>query len=243
MSTRRWELAAVVVAVVASVTGALAGDDHDRERKSSTAGLTKGMLTERGEKQSATDDRSPYRKDSWAMSLESAYLFQDIPAPLFLLAGHVYTNPNTYQLATQILSVRYQFTDPAGPWLLRGTLEGSAAVVGSAIVRGPESYFVGFALGLRYYFIQPGARLVPYIELRGGPGQVDAQGDRDRNRRSQQEDLAFTYLLGLGVRYDAGRHWSYTLSAIDQHLSNGYLATPNFGFDSVGFNLGVIRRF
>ena len=226
---------AVVAAVVASVTGALAGDDHDH----AADGLTKGILTERREKQPATDERPVYRKGTWELSLESAYLFQDIPAPLFLFAGRVYDNPYTYQLATQILSVRYQFTDPVGPSLLRGTLEGSAAVVGSAIVRGPESYFVGFALGLRYYFIQPEARLVPYIELRGGPGQVDSQG----YRHAQQQDLAFTYLLGLGVRYDAGRHWSYTLSVIDQHLSNGYLATPNFGFDSVGFDLGAVWRF
>lgn len=234
---------AVMAAVASAVTGAFAGDGDNRGgSENSAAGLTRGTLA-RSAKETASDDRSPYRKGAWAMSLESAYMFQDIPAPLFLLAGHVYNNPITYQLATQILSVRYQFTDPAGPWLLRGTLEGSAAVVGSAIVRGPESYFVGFALGLRYYFIQPEARLVPYIELRGGPGQVDAQGDRDRNRRSQQEDLAFTYLLGLGVRYDADRHWSYTLSVVDQHLSNGYLATPNFGFDSLGVSLGVIRRF
>ena len=238
-STRRWELAAVTVAVVSNVTGACAADDH--EGKDSVDGPTREVVTKRAARGdgSAADDQSPYRKGSWELSLESSYTFQDIPAPLFLFAGRVYTGPYTYQLATQVLSVRYQFNDPTGPWLLRGTLEGSAAVVGSAIVRGPENYFIGFALGLRYYFVQPGARLVPYMELRGGPGQVDSQG----YRHAQQQDLAFTYLLGLGVRYDVNRRWSYTLSVIDQHLSNGYLTTPNFGFDSVGLGLGAIRRF
>jgi hypothetical protein len=204
------------------------------------------MMTARaGEIESFKDNPPPnpphsiYEKGRWEFSLESAYTFQTIPNPFFALAGLNNKNPLHYRLATQILSARYQLTNPGGPLFLRGTLETSANLVGSVVVHGPESYFIGFALGFRYYFVQPGARLVPYLEVRGGPGQTDSRGFR----HAQQQDFTFTYMLGAGLRYDANPHWSATLSVVDQHLSNAYLTNPNYGFDSVGVSVGLIRRF
>jgi hypothetical protein len=180
-----------------------------------------------------------YHRGQWEFGLESLYTFVVVPNPFFGMAGYYNKNPLQYSLATQLLSLRYQLTDPAGPLFLRGSLELNATVVGTTILRGPETYFIGFAVGWRYYFIQPGARLVPYVEARLGPGQTDAAGFRF----AQQQDLTGVYLLGIGVRYDVSPRWSVTLSAVDQHLSNAYLTRPNYGFDSVGINLGVIARF
>lgn len=180
-----------------------------------------------------------YRRGRWEFSLESVYTFTVVPNPFFAIAGRRQKNPLDYGLATQLVGVRYRLTNAGGPWLLRGSLQTSATLVGSAIVRGPESFFVGFALGFRYDFVQPAARLVPYVEFRGGPGVTDSRGFR----HAQQQDFTFTYLIGAGLRYDLNARWSVQVGAVDQHLSNAYLTQPNYGFDSLGVGVGVFGRF
>lgn len=148
-------------------------------------------------------------------------------------------NPIDYHFATQLLGIRYRLTNPVGPWFLHGSLQSSATIVGTAIVNGPEDYFAGLALGLRYDFVQPRARVAPFIELRGGPGITDSRGGLN----AQQQDLVFTYLFSAGLRYDFSNRWSFELGALDQHLSNGYLAEHNYGVDSLGVTVGAFAHF
>jgi len=182
-----------------------------------------------------------YRARQWEYSAESAFTFQVVPNPFASIINLKLSNANPidYRLATQMISARYRLTNAWGPSILRGSLQASGTLVGTAIVSGPESYFVGLALGFRYDFVQPRARLIPYIEFRGGPGLTDSNGVR----YSQQQDFVFTYLLGAGLRYECSPQWSISLGALDQHLSNGYLAEHNWGFDSLGVHLSVFHRF
>ena len=113
----------------------------------------------------------------WSFSLESAYTFNVIPNPwkaTFL--GEYRKSGRNYNFVTEIVSARYAITNPGGPLFLRGNLEMSGGLVRTVIVKGPESYFGGSVLGLRYNFIQPGAKLIPYAELRGGGGWCDSKG-------------------------------------------------------------------
>jgi hypothetical protein len=166
-------------------------------------------------------------------------LFEVIPNPFFLAAGEYTKNQLEYHLATQILSGRYQLIDPVGPSLLRGSCAVSGSLVYSTIIEGPESYFVGLTVGLAYYFVQPGAKIVPYLEVRGGPGFTDAR----RFDYAQQQDFTFTYLLGAGLRYDFSPRASFSVGVLDGHLSNAYLTEPNYGFDALGINLGLTVRY
>lgn len=187
------------------------------------------------------NDTGLYQAGRWEFSLESTYTFQIVSNPFHsVVAGRlIEPNPIRYHFATQLLTARYRLTNPVGPWFLRGSLESSVTIVGTTIVNGPEDYFAGVALGFRYDFVQPGARLVPFLELRGGPGVTDSQGGVN----AQQQDLIFTYLLSAGIRYDFSRRWTVELGAIDQHLSNGYLAPKNYGVDSLGVVLGAFAHF
>ena len=113
----------------------------------------------------------------WSFSLESAYTFNVIPNPwkaTFL--GEDRKSGRNYNFVTEIVSARYAITNPGGPLFLRGNLEMSGGLVRTVIVKGPESYFGGSVLGLRYNFIQPGAKLIPYAELRGGRRMVRFKG-------------------------------------------------------------------
>lgn len=182
---------------------------------------------------------SIYERGRLELGLESAYVFSVVPNPFFAMAGSYNKNPIDYKLSTQILSLRYQLTNPSGPSFLRGNWEISGILIGSAIVEGAESYYVGLGGGLRYYFVQPNARLAPFLEVRGAAGFTDSRG----YRYAQQEDFTFCYMLGAGLRYDLNKRLSFTAAAVDQHLSNAYITRPNYGFDSVGFSLGTILRF
>jgi hypothetical protein len=176
---------------------------------------------------------------TWEFTLQSSYQFIAMATPVFLLAGRIEKNPLRYHLATQVLSARCLPTRVWGSGILRGRLEVSANVVGSAIVKGPESFFVGIVPGLRYYFVQPHAWLLPYVELSGGPGLTDSRGFRF----AQQQDFTFTYLLGVGVKGRIGSRSTFTVSVLDQHMSNAYLTHPNYGFDSVGFGVSFGHSF
>ena len=204
---------------------------------------THGQSAFRSPKQNGerSEEADLYRRGTWEFSLESTYSFQVVrfPTRWFIDYPGRKINPINYNFATQMIGARYRLTGVGGPWFLRGSLQGSATIVGTAILSGPETYFAGLALGLHYDFIQPRARFVPYIELRGGPGATDSDG----RIYTQQQDLTFTYLLAAGVRFDVNPKWTITISAIDQHLSNFFLAEHNYGVDSAGLSLGVLRRF
>jgi hypothetical protein len=104
---------------------------------------------------------------------------------------------------------------------------------------GPESYFVGGAVGMHYDFIQPRWPIVPYMDFRIGPGAIDASIKQD----GQQNDLEFTYLWGAGLRYNVSSSLSVSIGAIDQHLSDAWLAPRNVSVDSLGVNIRVERKF
>ena len=115
----------------------------------------------------------------------------------------------------------------------------SGGLVRTLIVKGPESYFRGSILGLRYNFIQPGAKLIPYAELRAGGGWCDSRGVS----QSLQTDFTFTYFIGVGLRYDVNSRCSVTAGVLDQHLSNAWLANPDYGVDSLGVSVGIQVRY
>jgi hypothetical protein len=176
----------------------------------------------------------------WSFSLESAYTFNVIRNPWFAtFLGTYRKSDRNYNFVTEIVSARYAVTNPGGPLFLRGNLEMSGGLVRTLIVKGPESYFGGSILGLRYNFIQPGAKLIPYAELRAGGGWCDSRGVS----QSLQTDFTFTYFIGVGLRYDVNSRCSVTAGVLDQHLSNAWLANPDYGVDSLGVSVGIQVRY
>ena len=200
-----------------------------------------GTPDENSDKPSMNAYAAPPKEWSrWSFSIESIYAFETIKNPWYV-AVRIPTKENFrhYRFVTEILSARYRLTEDAGPLFLRGNLEFSIGPIVTLIVNGPESYFVGAAGGLRYNFIQPGARLIPYLELRGGIGKSDSR----KIYKSLQSDATLSYLLGAGLRYELSPRWSVAAGAIDQHLSTAYFADRDYGSDAVGFNAAIELRY
>ena len=169
---------------------------------------TDSNIADKNSVRASMDDsyaEGPKESSRWTFSIESIYAFGNIENPWFVAALHPHKkNPLDYKFVTEILSVRYRLTETGGPLFLRGNLEVGIGPIFAGVVNGPESYFVGAVGGFRYNFVQLRARLIPYLELRGGIGKSDSR----KIDRALQSDATLTYLLGGGLRYELSSRWS-----------------------------------
>ena len=151
---------------------------------------------------------------------------------------------NNY-LMTQFFSFALEPFRPLvlGPVTVRGQLVNSLVV--SAIVEGPDSYYIGWAPELR--FILPLGRS-PWswqTAVAAGLGVADANQSRPDDRGLGQP-LTFLLAVKAGLRYAVSDTWSVWAGGAWLHLSNGGLSEPrkeNIGADSFGPVLGVSWSF
>jgi lipid A 3-O-deacylase len=126
------------------------------------------------------------------------------------------------------------------PWeagLLRGNFEALVGLGGGVIFRGPGNAIANGDLFIRYNFIQPHARLVPYWQLGMGLNASDAA--RDGSQRIIGRTLEFTLQTELGLRFLVNERWSVELEGAYQHISNADTADRNVGVNALGGLLGA----
>jgi hypothetical protein len=75
------------------------------------------------------------------------------------------------------LRAGWMLSDPRGDGFLRGNWEFVLDVFGGGIFDGPGDYLIGAEMLLRYNFVQPGSRLIPFIQIGGGGVYSDAAND------------------------------------------------------------------
>lgn len=124
---------------------------------------------------------------------------------------------------------------------LNGAVEVLAELSGSAIFDGAGSYLVGPSIHIRYNFIQPGWKLVPYIQIGGGLTFTDA--DEDQSQRAIGQELEFTPQASIGCRYFIDPQWSLDAEFIYHHISNAGLSDRNLGINALGGMVGFSYFF
>jgi opacity protein-like surface antigen len=110
------------------------------------------------------------------------------------------------------------------------------------IVRGPENRYEGLVVGPRYNFVQPGWKIIPYVE--GGVGFVFA--DSKPQFGGLGEDFNFTFTVGAGAKYMITDDWFVRLGVEYQHVSNAGLSEPqepNHPIDALGPKLSIGYAF
>jgi hypothetical protein len=122
---------------------------------------------------------------------------------------------------------------PAGPSVLRGSLEVGLEPIFQEYFGGRDAFWAGLSAQGRWHFLSLG-RFVPYIELGAGAGGTDL--------RAIEIDSSFAFLLsaGLGASFfitdQAAIYAGYRLI----HVSNGHTSSLNRGFEAdtgvVGFS-------
>jgi hypothetical protein len=190
-------------------------------------------------------NREIYYKNKIEYSIESGWLPNNIPFVFDFVVDSPYTTwPLHYTLVPNLASVRWQLDNIWGWKFLRGNTDFSFSASYTAIPRGAETRYFAFDYGIRRNFIPPRSRIVPYVEGRGGIGNIDAKGPLGVEY-AQGQDTTFTLMVGAGARYNFGPRYGVSAGVTYMHVSNLYLSEPryeNFGINVYGPMVGVYMR-
>jgi hypothetical protein len=182
---------------------------------------------------SADFNRDIYYRNKLEFSFETGWL------PI-----NIWAWPLHYTLVPIVASLRWHVNGIGGPWILRGNTDFTFSGSYTAIPRGPETRYFAFDYGIRRNFIQPRWRIVPYFEMRGGVGNINAKGP-DGVLYAQGQDLTFTFMMGGGARYNFNPRYSIAAGLTYMHVSNAYLSQPrytDYGINVFGPIFGVNVR-
>lgn len=176
-------------------------------------------------------ETSPFEKGRMEVQVGASYYFS---------IGHSGSQPNVDDLGGLIRG-GWMLSDIHGDGLLRGNwellLEGSA----SGITKGPGSVLASGALLLRYNFVQPDTKWVPYFQLGGGGTYSDMH--EDLSQRLLGREWSFNLQGGLGTRYLWSDRCALFLECNFRHISNADTADRNVGLNSLGGVVGVSMFF
>jgi hypothetical protein len=190
-------------------------------------------------------NRDIYYKNKVERSLETGRLPYNVPFIFdFLVGSRFATWPLHYTLVPNIASVRWQLDNIWGWKIFRGNTDFSFSGSYTAIPRGPETRYFAFDYGIRRNFIPPRSRIVPYVEGRGGIGNINAKGPRGVYY-AQGQDMTFTLMVGSGARYNFSPRYSVSAGVTYMHVSNFYLSEPryeDFGINVYGPMVGFYMR-
>jgi len=165
---------------------------------------------------------------SFELAVESGYLFGAINPPA------------DYQIGAEFLTARVRWGVVRSDTWLRGYHQFYISAIAQPIFRGIENHYFGFNLGMRYNFVRPGSRFVPYISGGVGAGWIDSQPEIPGG---QGQDLTFNILSAAGVSYIVNDQWKLNVGALYQHLSNGGQTDPNPSLNLFGPQVGVTYSF
>jgi hypothetical protein len=169
-----------------------------------------------------------------------------VDAPSFELATEtaymvgIIGNPNSYDVAAQFFTARWRWGGIERDSWLQGYQQVYALFMAEPITRGPENFYYGISVGLRYVFQKPGARFGLYVSGGVGLGWLDSHANV---LGAQGQDFTFNILSAVGVCYQVNDHWKLTGGLVYQHLSNGGQTDPNPSLNLTGPQVGATYSF
>src|SRR5438034_8793309 len=162
------------------------------------------------------------------VAVESGYLFG------------VINPPQDYEIGALFLTgrVRWGVLD-TDSWL-RGYNQFYVSAIAEPIFRGIENHYFGINFGVRYNFVRPAARLIPYISGGVGLGWIDSHPSIPG---AQGQDFTFNILTAAGICYKMNDHWKLNVGLLYQHLSNAGQTDPNPSLNLLGPQIGLNYSF
>lgn len=173
----------------------------------------------------ATEEFNPQR---FEFAIESGYLFG------------AFNPPASYEIGAEFLTARIRWGVVQGDTWLRGYNQFYVSAIAEPIFRGIENHYFGLNLGMRYNFVRPGSRFVPYFSGGLGLGWIDSHPEIPGG---QGQDFTFNILSAAGISYIVNDHWKVSVGALYQHLSNGGQTDPNPSLNLFGPQIGVSYSF
>jgi lipid A 3-O-deacylase len=143
--------------------------------------------------------------------------------------------PLSYRLVPTQLSWRSK------EFIGRGFSDGSRlmirhrlTLIGTAILQGPESHYVGFSGSPSIEWWDRTNRWSLFTGAGGGFGLIDSRGIKG----GQGQDFTLNWFIRGGVEHVTKKNVRLSAGIMYQHLSNGGQTDPNPGIDALGFTLG-----
>lgn len=161
--------------------------------------------------------------------------FQSVTGAFFFFDRGGNNRPSV-DLSVTSLRLGVMLSNPHGSSLLAGNFEFLGEVFAGPIIEGPGNVTAGATLFIRYNFVQPRARIIPYLQIGAGGVYTDISEKESRGLVSLPVEFN---LQGVGgTRIMLNDRWSLVVEAGYRHISNATIKLPNYGVDSVGGNLG-----
>jgi len=170
----------------------------------------------------------------------------ELDAPSFEVAAETsylwgsLANPNSYEVGAQFITARWRWGTIANDGWMRGYNQIYVLGMGQPFLRGPENYYYGISVGLRYNFVQPGSRWQPYISGGVGLGWLDSHADIFG---AQGQDFTFNILSAVGVSYKVNDRLKVSVGVLYEHFSNAGQTSPNPSLNLFGPQVGVTFTF
>ena len=175
------------------------------------------------------------RPETYGNFSKGALEFEDVSGAFFFF-DTAQNNRPAIDYALNSLRLGIMLYDPQGPGFLAGNVELMGEVFGGGIFDGPGDVLTGATLLFRYNFVQPQARIIPYLQV-GGGGVYTNIGETESNGLISLP-VEFNLQANAGVRYMLNDRWSLVVEAAYRHVSNAEIKKPNFGLDNIGGNVG-----
>lgn len=166
--------------------------------------------------------------DKYELSLMSGAMFSPIGAD---------RGRHTVDYSLSGLQLGWMLSEPGRPGWLRGNWEVALEAMGGAVFEGRGSYMAGGTIWARYNFIQPGWRVVPYLQAGAGAEATDF------DQRLIGETFNFNLDIGAGARCMIRRNWALQFECRYQHISNAKLSKHDVGINAVGPMIGLSYFF
>ena len=126
--------------------------------------------------------------------------------------------------------------DPAGPSVLRGSLEVGLEPILQKYVGTRDAFWGGLSAQGRWHFLSLG-RFVPYVELGAGTGGTDLHAIEIAS------SFAFLLSAGVGASFFVTDQLAMYAGYRIVHVSNGHTSTLNRGFEADTGLLGMSYYF
>jgi hypothetical protein len=176
------------------------------------------------------------RQDSSEIFAKGSKEFENV-AGVFYFFDRGDNVGSSVDLAVESLRLGVRLTNPRGSGFFAGNYEFLGEVFAGPFFQGSGYVTAGATLFIRYNFIQPRARVIPYMQIGAGGIYTDIS-ERD-SRGLVSLPVEFNLQGTGGLRFVLDRDWSILVEAGYRHISDASINLPNRGVDSVGGDLGI----
>ena len=178
----------------------------------------------------------PRSKTPAEVFAKGSHEFQNV-AGVFYFFDRGGNDGPSIDLAVDSIRLGVMLNNPRGSGFFAGNFEFLGEIFGGGIFQGPGSVEAGATLFIRYNFIQPNRRAIPYLQV--GAGGIYTDISERESHGLVSLPVEFNLQGTGGVRFMLNQECALVVEAGYRHISNATIKLPNRGVDSVGGDVGL----